>query len=521
MAKGDDYIEQLWVEVVDVPAKKMWVNQCLSNKTTQADGLFKGVETALKRLTAQGASRDDLEMIGAYIRSDACFSVLVALDDPGLGKGRIAGLHKDFLKSHPRQKSGNRRGEFIQWLWETGDFSDDGKWLRSVKKNEVGAKPFAGLFEALQRLLKKAKSVKDLGQFLGWNRYQATAEALRLLEEAGFQTGDEPVYLHEEFETACPIEDKPQAKAKAGTQQPDATQPLWKIKSAQIAAFSPDSKTLAVAGASSPIRFYDLATGQERLSCEGLRVHIYRIAFSPDGKQVAAGQIRKAVTICDARNGKLIHTLKRSDDEISGLEYADGSLICSSWSNEIVAFDSKTGKTLPSLKVCDVKAMVNGIALLENRTKIAAQVYPIGEGTDNPEGIGIWSLKEWKQVLKIKMPLSGGQDVAVSPDSKTLAVATRKQGVQLYDTKTGGSLGAIKANETMHLLFTPDGRHLIYDLYKEAQICIWNLKAKRIVCVLTPGDRPFSLHLSPNGEYLAATLDRHASVWRLQPLLKQ
>lgn len=510
MAKGDDYIEQLWVEVVDVPAKKKWVDQCLGNKTTKADGPFKGVEPALKRLIAQGASRDDLEMIGAYIRSDACFNVLVALDDPGLGKGRIAGLHKDFLKSKPKQKSSNRRGEFIQWLWETGDFSDNGKWLRDVKKNEVGAKPFTGLFEALQRLLKKAKIVKDLGQFLGWNRYQATAEALRLLEEAGFQTGDEPVYLHEEFETACPVDCEPKAKAKAETPPPDATQPLWKIKSAQAIAFSPDSKTLAVAGASSPIRLYDLATGQERLACEGIRVHIYEIVFSPDGKQVTAGQIHKELSICDAKTGKLLHKLKRSSDEISGLEHAaSGELICSSWCGDIVVFDSRTGKSLPSVQAGAKNDMVDALALFRKGTRLAA----LCNGN-----VSIWSWPERKllQVLK-----SAGGDITASADGKLLAIADDK-GVQLFDAATGKALGLIRIKDLYKgLAFTPDGSHLIINLDRQNQMSVWNLKKNCEVCKLSPGVGIYNLQVSPNGEYLAAATERGALVWRLKPLLGQ
>ena len=64
-----------------------------------------------------------------------------------------------------------------------------------------------------------------------------------------------------------------------------AAEPLWKTKSGQAIAFSPDSKTLAVAGASGPIRLFDAATGKEQLACEGLKAHIYCIAFSPDGNQ--------------------------------------------------------------------------------------------------------------------------------------------------------------------------------------------------------------------------------------------
>src|SRR5262249_13919077 len=53
--------------------------------------------------------------------------------------------------------------------------------------------------------------------------------------------------------------------------------------------WSPDGKTVAVAGASPSVNLYDADTGARTGSCKGHSAGIYSVAFSPDGARLATG----------------------------------------------------------------------------------------------------------------------------------------------------------------------------------------------------------------------------------------
>lgn len=516
MAKGDDYLEQLWNEVIDVKANHQWTTQCRNQMEELSKGPFKAARSALLRLLEQKAAVRDLERLAAFVRYQTCFGVLVALDDPGLGKSKIAGIYKDFRQSSPKAKPRTKREKFIQYLWETEGFlDDDGKWLKSLTKNDFGTKPFQRMLPIVERLLERAKRVRDLGLFLGWNSYESCARTLRLMEEAGFERGDELVYLHEGLESACPDNSVRRPKLKADS-TPDPTEPVWRIKSAQALAISPDSKTLAVAGASSPIRLYDLATGQERLACEGIRAHIYEIAFSPNGQHVTAGKIDKELSVCDVNTGKLLHRLKRSEDEISGLEQTPkGELICSSWCSNVVVFNSITGKSLPSLCVNENDEMVDAITLYNKGTRLAV----LCAGT-----VTVWSWPERNVLLNIQISDAHERcnELSSSPDGGTLAVCERDEGVHLFRTTNGKRFGRIPVRDLYQgIAFTPDGSHLVVTHHHDDKLSIWQLSSLKKVCELTPKSPIYQVEVSRDGRSLAAATEQGAFVWKLQPLLGQ
>src|SRR5262249_15122058 len=74
------------------------------------------------------------------------------------------------------------------------------------------------------------------------------------------------------------------------------------------ATFSPDGKTLASCG-DWTLRLSDVRTGKAIASCRG-DSEIGSIAYSPDGKWVAAGEVEDRVRLWDATSGHAIAVLK-------------------------------------------------------------------------------------------------------------------------------------------------------------------------------------------------------------------
>jgi mono/diheme cytochrome c family protein len=71
-------------------------------------------------------------------------------------------------------------------------------------------------------------------------------------------------------------------------------------------AFSPDARRIAVGGAASEVRLYDLASGDRVASLVGHEGGIYTIAFHPKGEQIATAGFDGKVRIYDVATGKLI-----------------------------------------------------------------------------------------------------------------------------------------------------------------------------------------------------------------------
>lgn len=69
-------------------------------------------------------------------------------------------------------------------------------------------------------------------------------------------------------------------------------------------AFSPDGKTLAASGSRGPIKLWDVKTGKEKATLTGHRNIVSSVAFSPDGKTLASGSNDMTIRLWDVKSGK-------------------------------------------------------------------------------------------------------------------------------------------------------------------------------------------------------------------------
>jgi len=64
-------------------------------------------------------------------------------------------------------------------------------------------------------------------------------------------------------------------------------------------AFSPDGKTLAAGLTDRTVRLWEVATGKERRRFQGHGNQVLSVAFSPDGKRLASGSQDTTVLVWD------------------------------------------------------------------------------------------------------------------------------------------------------------------------------------------------------------------------------
>ena len=68
-------------------------------------------------------------------------------------------------------------------------------------------------------------------------------------------------------------------------------------------------------------RLYDATTGTETVELKGLKGIVFDVAFSPDGKTVAAGGDDHTAHIWEAKTGKSLAVLKGHEDSVRAVAF--------------------------------------------------------------------------------------------------------------------------------------------------------------------------------------------------------
>jgi WD40 repeat protein len=269
-------------------------------------------------------------------------------------------------------------------------------------------------------------------------------------------------------------------------------------------AFSPDSKTLASAGADNVVRLWDVATGKERMVLKGHADFVCAVAFLLDGKTLATGSFDQTAKLWDAHSGHESHSIKH-DSVVTSVAFdprlkalVTGSVSGNvqwwhldpkerfsptashrhkSWANSI-AFNREgrvwaEGCSDGTVLVLDLSLLdtpMSAVGILEGG---AGEIRSVTLTPDrkllaagNRFGtVRVWELATRKEAITLKGFMGEVWSVAFSPDGKTLAAVDtdwKKPGaVKLYDTTTWKERASLPhPGEILCVAFSPDGKWL-------------------------------------------------------------
>jgi len=112
-------------------------------------------------------------------------------------------------------------------------------------------------------------------------------------------------------------------------------------------AFSPDGKRLAAAAADGSVRVSDIPSGSERLKISNHADWVTDICFSPDGKQIATASRDKTAKVFDAETGKLLTTYSDHKAPVRAVAFApDGKSLISAGGSRIHVWNVEDAKLL-------------------------------------------------------------------------------------------------------------------------------------------------------------------------------
>jgi WD40 repeat protein len=93
-------------------------------------------------------------------------------------------------------------------------------------------------------------------------------------------------------------------------------------------AFSPDGATLAAACSDGVIRLWDVASGRLCLTFSGHAGNVLRVAFAPDGRTLASLGDDHALKLWHLGTGQQLFTLDTHGQELHGLAFSrDGRML--------------------------------------------------------------------------------------------------------------------------------------------------------------------------------------------------
>ena len=284
--------------------------------------------------------------------------------------------------------------------------------------------------------------------------------------------------------------------ASASEHRLDGTVRLWNLESrAQVAemthrkgaydvAFSPDSKSLATAGADGAVRRWKLTRAGVGEPLEGKRAHIgvvRRLAFSGDGRWLASAG-------GDGRKGR------------------------------VVIWEAKT--MVATSATPDPDAPVDP-PLVDHSAPVTALAFsPSGKeivfGDD--KGAVRWVTLSGERNLPLDSHARSVTDIAFSPDGKRVASAGRDGAVHVRSVaKNKAPKRKLRANADPinQLRFSPDGAW-IATAGDDGAVRVWNVESGESRVLRGHKKRVWSVAFSANGSLLAsAGADKTVRLWRV------
>ena len=242
----------------------------------------------------------------------------------------------------------------------------------------------------------------------------------------------------------------------------------------QAIRYSPDGKTIVIAGWGRSLGLWDVATGKElfQFQFEGgrpWRLPIsYSVAFSPDGNLLAEGTVQGDVRIWDARTGKLIQNLKAHTISAHAVVFAGNgkTLVSGGGDNKIRFWDVQTGQETATLN--QHTDNIRSLAVSNDGKWLASG------GTDKT--IRIWNLESRILLRSMHFPavppnMAGAPTtLSFSPDGKQLASAGSKQCV-IWDTATGEQIHQLHDEQTAARAFDEEMQRLPAKFREAVVLC--------------------------------------------------
>jgi WD40 repeat protein len=286
--------------------------------------------------------------------------------------------------------------------------------------------------------------------------------------------------------------------------------------SATAVAFSPDGRVLAAGWGAGRVRVFETTSWRVTHNLAAHGAGIGSITFRPDGEvfATAADEPDATVKLWRTRTGKKVGQLSRFGFHVGALAFSpDGKHLA-------------TGSE--KLKIWNVDTLKEERVLPGHGSIVQAVAFdPKGEllvSGGNDAKIRFWRTADWtlrREVTDPGLDRKGNHGFVLSmrfsPTGDTIAVGLWLDSlIYLLDAKSGQHVGTLKGhrNTTAVVSYHPEGRLLVSGAH-DGTVRLWNVKKRRLLKTLRSGARdPMDVAFHPSGRFVAtAQEDGRIKIW--------
>ena len=294
-------------------------------------------------------------------------------------------------------------------------------------------------------------------------------------------------------------------------------------------AISADGRMLASGGRTrdkaDPVVLWDVRTGYKLRSLPGEMYQVFRLAFSPDGKTLAAamcgnysfspsaGTRSEVVRLWDVDTGRL-HELEGHTGGVTSVAFSpDGKILATGGHDGmLILWNAADRKQLHKVRIAEEAYFHRKANGVDSGGILSLAFDPNGKtiASANHDGtVRLFDAPTGKQVLVLKRHVQSVLDVAFSPNGKILASASDDQTVSLWDMATGAILNPRPGHDgrARTVLISPDGKRAV-TAGRDRVVRLWDLSTGHELHVLREFKSAIeSMSLSAEGDLLAVGLE--------------
>jgi WD40 repeat protein len=292
--------------------------------------------------------------------------------------------------------------------------------------------------------------------------------------------------------------------------KPELALQLGHRHSVTSVVFSPDGVTLASGGKDNLVKLWDIGTGGVKRTLAGIQGAIKAIAFSADGKLLAAcGSYDNTARLWDVHTGSLKKNFTGNDNPVTAVAISpDGKTLATGSKDTVKLWNTETGEVKQTLKVStNDDSEIISVVFSDN-----GKILIVGQGN----GIKLWDLQTGTEKQAI---VDYRNFPTIISNDKIAAISNSSQKFTFFDQQTG------KEKESYDLKIKAG----IFDISKNGKILIgigtgttiklWDLKTGQEKHAFSDSSvsKLSAITISPDNKWIAAGSDGNSvQLWEVR-----